>query len=125
MNDMKKTETVEIALERLYEKLDDLNAKQGAMSDGCAELYREILHGIKSGETIAAMKGGDGYSRRDGSYYDGGSYARKRNSMGRYSRGDGQDGYSRHDTPSLKRKLMELMEESPEEYRDLMSQLDG
>ena len=136
MNDMKKAEAVGEALDRLYERLEELNGMEGKISDSCVELYRMLLHGIKSGETVITMKGGEdpGYSRRGGSYYDGGSYedgssyARKRNRMGRFSRDSGgsyEDGNSRHETVSLKKKLQELMEDSPEEYRKLMEQLDG
>ena len=130
MNDMKKAEAVGEALDRLYERLEELNGMDGKISDSCVELYRMLLHGIKSGETVIAMKGGEdpGYSRRGGSYYDDSSYARKRNRMGRFSRDSGgsyEDGYSRHETVSLKKKLQELMEDSPEEYRKLMEQLDG
>ena len=125
MNDMKKAEAVGEALDRLYERLEELNGMDGKISDSCVELYRMLLHGIKSGETVIAMKGGEdpGYSRRGGSYYDDSSYARKRNRMGRF--GSYEDGYSRHETVSLKKKLQELMEDSPEEYRKLMEQLDG
>lgn len=130
MNDMKKAEAVGEALDRLYERLEELNGMDGKISDSCVELYRMLLHGIKSGETVITMKGGEdpGYSRRGGSYYDDSSYARKRNRMGRFSRDSGgsyEDGYSRHETGSLKKKLQELMEDSPEEYRKLMEQLDG
>jgi hypothetical protein len=130
MNDMKKAEAVEEALDRLYERLEELNGMEGKISDSCVELYRMLLHGIKSGETVITMKGGEdpGYSRRGGAYYDDSSYARKRNRMGRFSRDSGgsyEDGYSRHETGSLKKKLQELMEDSPEEYRKLMDQLDG
>lgn len=134
MNDMKKIEAVEEALDRLYEKLDELNAKSGQMSDSCAELYKILLHGIKCGETVTKMKeSGEEYSERDmsrdgGSYDgsgDGGSYRRKRNSMGRFSReGSYEGGYSRHETGGLKRKLEELKEESPEVYEKLLRQLD-
>lgn len=135
MNDMKKIEIMEEATDRLYEKLDELNGKSGQMSDSCAELYDVLMDGINCGETTLAMKGGgeSEYSGRGmggdgGSYdgsFDGGTYRRKRNSMGRFSRDGGQSGYSRHDTGGLKRKLEELKEASPEEYDRLISQLEG
>lgn len=114
---MNKIDAIEEALDRLYEKLEDLNRKDGEITDSCAEYYRILLHGIKSGETVLAMKGDEWEYSRD----SGHSNARKRNRMGRYSR---EDGYSYHDTGSLKRKLRELMDESPDEYRQLMEQLD-
>ena len=48
-----------------------------------------------------------GYGR--GSYDNGGSYARKRDSMGRYSR---ERGYSRND---LADKMRELMADAPDD----------
>ena len=132
MTVMEKTDAVETALDRLYEKINRTNSKQGEISDSCAEFYARLLEGVEKGEKALMLIGSEEeYSRAGGSYYyDGGSYARKRDRMGRYSReggsygGGSYGGYSRHDAGSLKMKLKQLMEESPDEYRDLMDQLE-
>lgn len=82
-------------------------AQKGKIADrGDAQLIDWLTHTVKSIDTIEAM--GDagyserGYSSRRYPYYDDGdrySYARKRDSMGRYSRDDRDysrdGGYSR------------------------------
>lgn len=89
----------------LCEELDKI-AKKGELTAGTLDVVDKITHAIKSISTIVAMDNyGDDYSRRrsyDGEMdgmrserrmYSGGSYARKRDSMGRYTRG----GYSYDD----------------------------
>ena len=65
-----------------------------------------------------SMNGGYRYPM-DGGGYRGGSYARRRDSMGRYSR----DGYSRHD--GMADELRELMKDAPESVKhDLQRVID-
>lgn len=65
------------------------------------------------------MDSGDDYSRDYGrSRYDGHSYARKRDSMGRYSRdydGRSMRGYSRDGKDEYKENLRRMMEDAPDE----------
>lgn len=80
-------------MEEVSKKLD----KAGGMSAGDLETVDKLAHALKSIKTtIAMMESEGGYSGRyypmggmayndGGSYNDGMSYARKRDSMGRYS----------------------------------------
>lgn len=78
--------------------------KKGELSAGSLDVVDKLTHSIKSIDTIMAME--------DAGYSNGYSYARKRDSMGRYSReGRMYDdrGYSRHDAKEeLARELKEL-----------------
>ena len=71
--------------------------KKGELSAGSLDVVDKLTHSIKSIDTIMAMEDA-GYSN-EGGY----SYARRRDSMGRYSRNDGSYarggsyGYSRED----------------------------
>lgn len=84
--------------EMLCEELDKIT-KKGELTASSLDVIDKLTHSIKSIETIMAMRG---YSNDEGSY--------KRNSMGRYSRGNGgsyrngsyaggsyERGYSRED----------------------------
>jgi len=91
--------------EKLVKELEELTSK-GEMSMGSLDAIDKLTHSIKSIDTILAMKGysGDRYSY-DNSY--------KRDSMGRYSRYDG-DGYSRRDGYSraeAKREISDTLHE--------------
>ncbi len=84
----------------LCEELEEIT-KKGELTAGSLDTVDKLTHAIKSIDTIVAMEDyGDDYSHRrsyDGQMdgmrserrrmYDGRSYARKRDSMGRYSRG--------------------------------------
>ena len=61
--------------------------KKGELSAGRLDVVDKLTHSIKSIDTIMAMEDA-GYSN-EGGY----SYARRRDSMGRYSRNDGSYGY--------------------------------
>lgn len=61
--------------------------KKGELSAGSLDVVDKLTHSIKSIDTIMAMEDA-GYSN-EGGY----SYARRRDSMGRYSRNDGSYGY--------------------------------
>ena len=97
--------------DKLMRELEDYSAN-GKFSKDDVESIKYITSAIDHICNISERE--DGYSGRYpfymGGSYDGGrgSYARKRDSMGRYS----NDGYSRHD---LSDKLRELMEEAPDE----------
>lgn len=60
--------------------------KKGELSAGSLDVVDKLTHSIKSIDTIMAMEDA-GYSNESGY-----SYARRRDSMGRYSRNDGSYG---------------------------------
>lgn len=60
--------------------------KKGEMTTGALDVIDKLTHSIKSVETIMAM---NGYSHN--SYAHDWSYARRRDSMGRYSNGYSRD----------------------------------
>lgn len=106
--------------ETMSRELADMNEKirsaGGKMSAGDLEVADKLTHAIKSIKTtIAMMEAEDGYSNAypdgmGGSYrYSRGSYARRRDSMGRYS----GRGYSR--TGDLAEQLHGLMQDAPNE----------
>ena len=108
--------------ETLSDELKAVNEKirsaGGKMSSGDLEVVDRLTHAIKSVKaTIAMMEDDDGYSGHYPYYYtDGsnrgmmrGSYARRRDSRGRYS---GERGYSRND---LADKMRELMADAPDD----------
>lgn len=94
----------------LCDELKDYG-KKGELSAGSLSTIDTIAHAVKNLDKI--IECGEGYSGYyPYSYDDGmgrGSYARRRDSMGRYSR----DGYSRH---SLTDKLRDLMDEAPDDH---------
>ena len=110
---------LEMLCDALSEKIADKTRKirNGGMSDGDLDTIDKLTHSLASVKKIMAfVEDEDGYSGNwpDGSYrdsyrgsYRGGSYARKRDSMGRYSRG-----YSRND---LADKMRELMMDAPDD----------
>lgn len=107
----------------LSKELTDVNEKirnaGGKMSAGDLEVADKLTHAIKSVKaTIAMVEDEDGYSGYypHRSYSDGYrgnsyrmSYARRRDSRGRYS---GERGYSRND---LADKMRDLMDDAPDE----------
>ena len=105
----------------LCDELDEIAAK-GELTAGSLDTIDKLTHSIKSLGTIMAM---EGYSN-DGSYegyYEGsyenrggrggnrgGSYARRRDSRGRYSR---ERGYSMDDKKEhIKEQLEDIMQEA-------------
>lgn len=117
---MDYTKDMEAACELLHEQISDLirKVKNSGMSTGDLEKLDKLTHSLKSVKGTMQMEQAEedgysgmypymgGYGRGNG----GGSYARRRDSMGRYSR---ERGYSRND---LSDKLRELMEEAPDEH---------
>lgn len=106
---MDKIETLHELCDALSEELEDVNEKirkAGGMSAGDLDTVDKLSHALKSIKTtIAMMESGysqnaypynDGriYSDGRGGSYRGGSYAgrrgARRDSMGRYSRDDGE-----------------------------------
>lgn len=118
---MDYTKDMEMACELLHEQISDLirKIKNNGMSTGDLEKLDKLTHSLKSVKGTMQMEQADeegysgyypymgGYGR--GSYDNGGSYARKRDSMGRYSR---ERGYSRND---LADKMRELMADAPDD----------
>lgn len=112
--------------EMLCEELEDI-AENGELTAGSLDTIDKLTHSIKSIATIMAMEDA-GYSREyvskyDGGSYRGGSYAQRRDSMGRYSRRGGsyarggrRGGYSRdgeHD--KMIEKLERMMEQATDQ----------
>ena len=95
----------------LCEELDKIT-KKGELSAGSLDVVDKITHSIKSIDTIMAMNGySNGYSNRN-------SYARRRDSMGRYSR---DYGYSRDDEIQiLKDQLREMRDMTQSEDKRMM-----
>ena len=97
--------------------------KKGELTAGSLDVVDKLSHSIKNlDKVIEAYEGGEysngypvngirgGRSYADGGYNDGyGSYARRRDSMGRYSR----EGYSRHG--DMIADLRDLMQDAPDD----------
>lgn len=98
--------------DKLCDELKEYGKKE--MSAGSLDVVDKLAHTIKNLDKIIEgyEEGASGYypyAYEDRSYrMNRGSYARKRDSMGRYS----SEGYSRHD---LTDKLRDLMGEAPDE----------
>jgi len=89
---MKHYENLEEAMCKELDKLDKkYGAEQGEMSVQDAEKADLLYHALKSAATYHAMKDADGWEEKDAS---GRSYARRRDSMGRYTSRDMGPGYS-------------------------------
>ena len=114
----------------LCKELKEYGTK-GEMSAGSLDVVDKLTHALKNLDKVIAAYEEDEYSNRaypmggsyrysrDGDSYRGGSYARKRDSMGRYS----SDGYSRHG--GMANEIRELMEDAPENIkRDLQRVLE-
>ena len=97
----------------LTEQISDATRKaRNGLSSGDLDTIDKLTHSLASVKKIMAFMEDDGYSGYDGgSYRDSyrGSYARKRDRMGRYS---GERGYSRND---LADKMRELMMNAPDD----------
>lgn len=121
---MDKTEILHELCEALMEELETIAEKirKGGMSAGDLETVDKLSHALKSIKTtIAMMEADEGYSGeyrpRYGTYHDprnNMSYARKRDSMGRYSR----RGYSYADNmDGLLDEMREMLPDLPDEKR--------
>ena len=92
-------------------------ADKGELTAGSLDTVDKLTHSIKSIATIMAMED-SGYSRDYVDKYRGGSYAQRRDSRGRYSRGSyarngRRGGYSRDDeTEKMVEKLEKMMEQT-------------
>lgn len=95
----------------LCEELEHI-AEQGELTAGSLDTIDKLTHSIKSIATIMAMEDA-GYSRDYVDKYRGASYARRKDSMGRYSRRNGR--YSRDDE---KEKMIEKLEKMMEQTTD-------
>jgi len=109
--------------EMLCAELDEF-AKKGELSTGSLETIHKITDTIKNIDKIEMLEDveageySNGYSRRyyDGNGYDGNSYARKRDSMGRYSRR-----YSRDDgKDKMIDKIERMMDGATAKERDTL-----
>lgn len=95
-----------MSFEKIYDmvcdELDEIGKSNVTMSNSMLERIDKLTHIKKNMLKIMSMEGGEGYSNsgdweargrfgHGSSYEDGGSsYARKRDSMGRYSRSEGK-----------------------------------
>lgn len=108
--------------EMLCRELDEY-AKRGELSAGSLDIIDKLTHSIKSIDTIIAMEGysGDEYSNN-------GSYARRRDSMGRYARRGSSYDYARDYSNAeakdeLKEELKGLMQDAKDdETRRMISE---
>jgi len=89
----------EILSEKIMEKTRKI--RNNGMSDGDLETIDKLTHSLASVKKILAFMGDDGYSGYHDMYR--GSYGRRRDSMGRYSRNDLAD------------KMRELMHDAPDD----------
>ena len=105
---MDKTKELHETCSYLMADLEKCNAQirqaGGELSAGQAEYLDTLLHAIKCAKTSIAMMEADGYSREGHSYGEGSSYrgyserrGQPRDSMGRYSRDEGQHEGMSHD----------------------------
>lgn len=83
-------EVCEMASSELGEMVDKVRNSGGKMNNADLEAVDKLTHTLKSVKTTMAMMDAEGDSGRydpNRTYNDGyGSYARRRDSMGRYSR---------------------------------------
>lgn len=111
--------------EMLCDELEDI-VQKGELTAGSLDTVDKLTHSIKSIATIMAMEDSDysyDYGGNMGGSYRGGSYAQRRDSMGRYSRRGGsyarggrRGGYSRdgeHD--KMIEKLERMMEQTTDQ----------
>ena len=90
--------------EMLLDKLKEYS-KKGDLTSGSLDVVDKLSHATKNiCKIIEEYEEGSGYSRRQPMYYDDYSYARRRDSMGRYSRGGG-----------MMQELHELMDNAPDD----------
>ena len=105
MNELEKLKDM------LCKELEEYGSK-GEMSTGTLDVVDKLAHAIKNLDKIIESYDGE-YSGR---YYADGmggiSYARRRDSMGRYSRRY-NDGYSRHG--DMAEELRAMMQDAPDE----------
>lgn len=107
------------------EEIDSVYKLMDIVKDAyCIQSMEEEMDGGMSYDDMSYERGRRSY-RGDGSYNDGGSYARgrrgnvRRDSMGRYSREGSYrgryDGYSRDGKDEYKEHLMEALDSAPDE----------
>jgi len=101
---MDSRKDLEALCEIIQEQIADVTRKirNNGMSSGDLETVDKLTHTLKSIKGTMAMMEGDGYANR-------GSYARHRDSLGRYS---GERGYSRN---ALADRMRELMHDAPDD----------
>ena len=96
---------LETLCEIVGEQIGDITRKiqNTGMSSGNLDTLDKLTHTMKSIKGVLAMMDEEGYSGRNYRTPYHGVYARKRDSMGRYSRNDLAD------------KMRELMDEAPDD----------
>lgn len=106
-------EMCEVLSRELGEANEKVRQNGGKLSGSDLEYIDRLTHALKSIKTTIAMieaeEGGSGMYPHYGSYNTGNSYARRRDSMGRYS----SRGYSRDD--DMIAELRELMGDAKDE----------
>lgn len=101
--------SMERVRDMLCEELDKFGSK-GELTAGSLETIDKLTHSIKSIDTIMAMEE-SGYSKDYAPSYGERSYARMRDSRGRYSRRMGR-GYSYDD--NMIEQLEDIMHTAPD-----------
>lgn len=93
--------------EKLCDELKDYSKKD--VSANSLDLVDKLAHTVKNLDKIIDKYADEGYSGRYSMYEPTRSYARKRDSMGRYS----SRGYSYHD--DMMGDLRKMMDDAPDE----------
>ena len=111
--------------DKLCKELEEYGSKQ--LDVGSLDVIDRLSHAIKNLDKIIDRYEGNEYSGRYPMYHDGVSFARKRDSMGRYSRG--RMGYSRADDTMIT-ELREMMHDAPDdrtrlEFQNFISKLES
>ena len=99
---------MEMLRDRLCDELDELTGVE-KISTSSLDAIDKLTHSIKSIDTILAMEK-SGYSNGI-PYYRGYSYARNRDSMGRYS-----NKWDDHDKEATRAELMQRIRELDEQH---------
>lgn len=103
---------MEMLRDRLCEELDELTGVE-KISTSSLDAIDKLTHSIKSIDTILAMEN-SGYSNGIMPYYRGYSYARNRDSMGRYSNAYSNK-WDDHDKEATRAELMQRIRELDEQ----------
>ena len=107
----------------LCEELEEYGSK-GKLDVGSLDVVDKLAHAVKNIDKIIEAKDEGSYAYDNGRGMRDNSYARRRDSMGRYSR---RDGYSR-DENEFRMELKELIEDAPNErikmkMKEVMSEM--
>ena len=94
----------------LCDELEEITRQGKINSKEELDVVDKLTHSIKSIDTIIAMEDA-GYSNDNYSYSRGRGRNARRDSMGRYSSGMSNRGYSRNNVEDIKAEIMEKLQE--------------